>query len=536
MKKISLLSIFVLLVAALGWRFFSTRKKALVLPNYGAYLSCAGEALDSRVAYEGEIYFISSALPDEKEIREDLYRQLIINQSFYGFMNLAAQKPALLKSASLGHRAAVKILSEEEAAYPFSAEFETNFDLSFFPPRISEYLSKILPAGKIYTGAPARKVKFTFENDLQLCLQGKDKAILKELPVHLPKDPLMAYFVVPIRARISLSNRSITSRAIVNPCIDPFAIAGDRVAPFAFWYHWLPEKRGKDETGKSYDCTQIYTDKIVAKTVPQITEIEPRPVTFPDFKRLDNLERPIKATVAFGGRNNYHFKAFEEEAIAELVKYFLSKPVVKDVQTKVKSLSESYDSSLTTLLLMVWSISKHINLHSVESEIEPEGLIIYLRGKLLLSKKDIELKLFAARTLPDSPGAEIFNTHFAKAILEDDIVLYEGHSSYGSSLNGALEKARVLRDGMTSFPQYQLLGLFSCSSDFYYQGGRFPKYSDTFRRDIIRAGGGYMEGRSSPPLAIIASLDSFLYNESHIPFGLWWKTFQIDNFLILSNN
>lgn len=530
-------SLFALLTLGfLGYfSYLSFFGKEIVLPKYSSYLSCGGTATDHEVKLKGEVYFVKSALPENEDEKKTLFLESIQYQQMYTFTNLGLMNSFFIKSSNLGNRPQVKILGIEEGEYPFEAVFEPAQEIYFFSPLRQAYLSQILPEGRIDKGEPAVRVLYEYKNTLNLCLKSSDISLMDQIDFVTPKDPYFAYFAFPPEERIVMRHREMKKKAVVNPCMDVNSIVAGKVNPFALWYHWLPKAKGSDENKKQFDCEKIYNEDVISKTKVELKERAPLESNFFNFEEFDALKRPIRLSIAFGAYNNESFQPFDKNEVERYIKKFSSNLSVREANQSLPINEAKYDSKLSSLLLLTWSLTKHVSIHSIESDINAYDMKFTLRGKLNLSKKDIEVQFFLSKNKPGAEGAQAFDQFFSEAIVNDDIVVYDGHSSYGGVFNSALTKARELQaKEPKNNLKYQLVALYSCNSNFYFHPDYFPK--GEYQRDFISTGGGYLDLTNKATLALIASVDSYLYNESYVPFGLWSKQFKTNNFLILSNH
>lgn len=537
MNKKTLVSLTaVAILAVVGYKFLYKKPAPVELPKYSAYLSCDGKATDYNVSFQSTAYYLKNALPADEKEKQILFNESILFQNLYPFTNLSEMYPGILKSTNLGSKAEVKILSVEDAEYPHDVVVEPEQEIFFFHPVKQNYLSKVLPLGKISEGEPAVKVTYEYKNILQYCLTSDSPELLKQIEYRQPKDPFFAYFSVKPEQRRDLENNAWKTKARINPCMNPHGIGDSKVAPFALWYHWQPNAKGKDLNGDSFDCKTLYTDKNTNKLSINFTDRNPNEVKFIDFAAFENLNRPIRMSMIFGAYNFLDFQEFDEADVTNYVNKYVSGISITEATKSLPINQKKYDSNFSSLLILLWNTTNHMQIHSMESEIEKYHLTIYLRGKLKLSKKDIEIKYSISRNKAGNEGADFFNKTFANSVLNDDIVIYGGHASYGAMLSEGLNIARNEKEKADPNLKYQVVALFSCSSNYYFPAESFPKNSPEMKRDMITSGGGYNDPTNQSTLALIGSMDSYLYNQSHVPFGLWSKTFKSDNFLILSNN
>lgn len=539
MKKIdkSYLILGVFILAGLGYRFFLKPKK-VEIPKFGNYLSCIGTPYDLKIKLKSEFILAEKALPESEKDLQWLFFSAAYYQNLYAFSNILDHNPnATLKWSSFSDKLPeIKIISDEKIDYPFDIEFESDIKHTGFPPEAGAYVAKLLPFGKIFKGEPARKVTYEMTSDLLTCFTENKIESFEKLKIFQPLDPYTAYFIVPKTQRLKLANPIRFAEGIFNPCMNTGGITSGGFEPFGFWNFWLPEARGHSADKQPFDCSLFYQ---VGKNIlmPKVTVEEnlPRQASYLNFKHFENLNRPIKMSILVGGQESKIFVKLDKDDVQKYVDLYLSDISLQDAR---KQLPLKYDAHFSKILILLFKAKNHMDIYSKELTSDELSVNITLRGKLKLSKKDIQIHISLSPNNPAYPGAEHFSENVYTDFLTHDIVVYEGHSSTGNAFAKGFEKIKANNaDKQDKSINYQIVGIYSCSSTFYYDPKSFPGIENPkFKRDIVRTAGAYLDGSGNGSLAMIASLDQYLYNESYVPFAYWAKNFKSDNFYILSNH
>ena len=539
MKKIdkSYLILGVLILAGLGYRFFLKPKK-VEMPKYGNYLSCIGHPYDLKIKFKSELVLAEKALPESDKDRQWLYFSAAYYQNLFAFSNILDHNPTskLKWSSFVNTLPKIKVLSDEKIEYPFDVEFETDTKNSGFPPEADAYVAKLLTTGKIAKGEPARKITYEMESDLLTCFTENTPSSFKDLKIFQPIDPYMAYFMVPKTHRMRLENPIRFAGGVFNPCMNPGGINASGFEAFGFWNFWLPEAKGHSADKQPFDCTLFYqVGKNILMPKVSIEENMPKAASYLNFNHFENINRPIKMSILVGGQESKIFQKLDKEEVKKYVDLYLSDI---DLQSARSQLPQKYDAHFAKVLILLFKTRNHMEIFSKELTSDELSVNIKLKGKLKLSKKDIQLDISLSPNNPKYEGADIFAKNFYNDFLNHDIVVYEGHALTGDVFSEGL---KLLKDdgykNQDKSIQYQILGIYSCSSMFYYNPEKLPKIESTgFKRDVVRTAGAYLDGSGNGSLALIASLDQYLYNESYVPFAYWAKNFKSDNFYILTNH
>ena len=526
----------VAILSVVGWKYFKNSKPDITQQKYGSYLSCLGTPYDLRAKVQGYLILPKKALPESEEAKQALFRQAIVYQNLFTFTNIKDNNPQVpISSSNLSmENFNTEILNIEDATYPIFAEFEADYEIAGFPPEASRYLERLLPLGKIEKGEPAVKISYIFEANEYLCLNSKNASDVNAIKHIQPVDPYLAYFYVPKMQRrpISHPHRELTYH--INPCLNPGYIDDGGVSPFGLWYYWRPFIEGHDKDKQSFDCNLFYREGVTVNTVPvTFTENTPKATVSLDLEKFDISDRPIKTSLFLGAYRNKNFQPFVVEDVERLIHLYTSSIELKEATDNLPY--KKYDPALSSLLIVTWKIGKHLDIIKKEIEVKENYVKLILKGKLKLSKKDLELGIYLSPSSEKSPGYENFSRFAAENFLTSDIFIYEGHSADGTVFNGAFQELKNKTN--SSKLKYQILGLFSCSSDLNYNAKAFPRVeSPDFKRDIIQTASSYNDFEANVFIGLMGSLDSYLYNQRYVPFGNWAQAFKSDNMYILTNN
>lgn len=543
MKLSHLINLALLLALIYGGYVFLGRNKEVQLPKYGNYLSCIGTALDLRTKVTSELYLLKSAIDNSSDPTsvDRLAYGGIFFQNLYTFSHLPGLNPNLpIKSATLSDGIpAMRILKKEDAAYPFDAEVDTTHGTDGMIPAQKDYVKKLSEIRFIKKGGPAIKITYEFENDLFLCSGTEQTDFLKQVPFIQPADPFAAYFAVPVKDRKIIINEGREASAIVNPCQAPSAVTPGAPNPFSFWNEWLPFAEGTSGDGKKFNCHDYYkVGEAILKPQISFTENKPKDIKPMNLGNFEKLDRPLKIAVLAGASENFRWHKFEPEEVLTFTREFLASKDIYDAKKKFGPIKKKYDPSFFKSLWMLKNLTEQMEIKKVSPEVTPFKFSVQLDGKFKLSRKDARIKVIVAPNNPRAEGSDEFNQAMAREFLSNDVFIYDGHINGGAVMENSVGK---FHDEMLAHQDkkitYQLTALYSCSASFFFHPDKLPKVEgSSFKRDLIRTGPSFIGGGGSAILALIGQVDTYLYNQSYIPFAFWAKTAKSDNFFLLSNH
>lgn len=536
-------SVLIALVIGAGLFFAKrhfTKKTIVELPKYGNYLSCHGHPFDLRVKYQTEAYLLTEALPKEEQSQNYLHFQVAYYQQMFAFTNAHDyNQNSKLKWSSLSDaEPKIKILKVDDATYPYDAEIPSDIDIVAFPPDATVYLNNLKALGKTTKGAPAKRITYEFENDLFMCFNEK-KVDLEGLKVVHPLDPYTAYFIIPVAERKLITNDVRKTSHTVNPCMNPVSMPPNGQNPFFLWYSWRPFAEGHDSNHTAFNCNQYYKENESIKRLElSLSENVPKDIQQLNFAKFRDLDRPLEVAIFLGAQESLTYKKLNKEDAERYVKRFLSGIDALTAKKELPVHENKYDPKFSTTLWLMRNIAEQMDLKNASMNIQEYHAQINIKGKLKLSKRDLNLKLFFSQTNPKYPGAEEFGQSFADEFLKSDVVIYEGHVNSGNVFADTLAKNKeVMLKNQNKNINYQIFALYSCTANFYFRPESFPTIDHPeFRRDFIRTGGDFSDGVANSSLALIGQLDSFLYNQNSVAFAFWSRNAKSDNFYILSNH
>src|SRR5690606_14900882 len=164
------------------------------------------------------------------------------------------------------------------------------------------------------------------------------------------------------------------------------------------------------------------------------------------------------------------------------------------------------------LLWFIRNVKENIDIKISETDVRDYYLRVDLKGKFRLSKRDVHLKLVMTPNNPKYEGMEEFSKAFAQEFLSNDIVTYEGHVNGGGIFDDSFTKYKdLLLSSQNKNLNYQIFAIHSCVAGFFFHPDKLPKIDNpTFKRDVIRTAGPYIDATANGSLAIIGQVDSYL--------------------------
>lgn len=527
----------VLLAVILSARKLIIKKNQISAPKFGSYLSCQGHPYDLKVRFKSFVYLVKGALPKEEDKIKKLTYGASYYQNLYSFMNASEfQSASIIKWIDLTNaEPKISIFKKEEVPYPFDISMDEIKDISGFPLVSKEYIEKLIEIKTIKKGTPAIKVSYEYEGNIYTCLNEDKVSSLKTFSFYQPTDPFVSYFMVPKEERVILKNSARNTQALVNPCINTQGITNNSFQPLGLWYFWKPFHKA----GEDLDCSKYYrVGDTISEIKPAIEENVPKKVTDLDFSKFDFKDRPITMSILLGANENYQFLPIKTEKFKFLLNSFLSRMSDENIVIEINKHRNDFDGRVFSLLFFLKSLKEHFEIKKIEHDISDYSLQLTIKGQLHYSRKDIELNISLQPNHPDSPGKAQFDEFFSKSFLNSDIFTYLGHVNGGRIFKSALEeqKLNIIQNQRRDL-SYQIFGLFSCSSGYFFNFNDFPKPDSlNFERDIIMSASSFTDFGLPPILALIAQIDGYFYNQTTIPFFTWSKFANSDNFFVLYND
>lgn len=541
MKKITPL-LYVVLLASLIIVGKKTifKSKPLEIPKYGNYLSCIGYPFDLKFKFTSSIILSKKSLPQSQQELNRLFFSGIYYQNMYTFTNVHDYNfNTNLRWASLSEKdPQIKVIKVEDASYPIDIKIPVEVEYTGFPPEATAYLKSIMGFKEIKKDDPAVKVTYEYQNDVQMCFT-ENKPELSKLKIVQPVDPYMAYYYVPEQERKLISNPLRKAQQKINPCIDPEGLTPTPFSPFVQWFSWRPFAEGHDLNNSAFNCNDYYKDNVTINTLKvSITENSPSNTKSLALDRFENLDRPLKASIFLGAQETLAFVKFNKEEAKKYISLYLSGIDNQTARKELPVTKNKFDTKFSTFLWLMRNVSQQMDVKKSEYDVNEFSAQVTLKGKLKLSRKDIEVKIFINQNNPRFEGSDYFAKSFADEFLNNDVIMYGGHATMGNVFNESFKKyGDLIKEKQNKNLDYQIMAVFSCTAGFFYNGDTFPKTDHAeFERDLIRTGGGFSDGSANSSLILLGQIDSYLYNKKYAPFAYWSKMSKSDNFYILTNH
>ena len=424
------------------------------------FAGCDGKVVEMRLSFTGRVVLNSRFL--SKDANEQLTEAARHQLNYVLGQFLSKKSKNLLVKPSSGEPS-IKILESKSSSYPFNFEIApvNNPNVVIDDP----YILSALKAGKTSDKDPANEASYEAGFNALVCSRKGDESPV--IRFDYPLDPYLFYWAVPQQEFRPISWR--LSSFTTNPCAD--AELSDLPHPYYFWYFSQPRNRGKDSSGREFDCKKILKQGFHYLTAsPSTTPVR----TAGGNQPIENVhylkERPVlRAAVIFGVIDEKAKKAFQlsPEELDGLFRGELStsaKVFAGVPETEVDRGSSYFVSFLQKL-------EKVLAIHRWKASQKPGETILDVNGLLRESGKPVALQIFFGFTdvLGSNPPT---HPEFVKSALKNsDMLMYNGHSGLGSNMAletilGTETKPAALFD--STVPRYQMLAYLSCYSWSYF--------------------------------------------------------------------
>jgi hypothetical protein len=450
--------------------------------------------------------FFDPAIGDDENIRAAALHQLRYVWGHY-------------RNDATAHGAVQLVLSAEEPELTIVSRREAPYgrDLALpwttTDPRLKiedAYTLRAVAAGRVRKGDPAIVVEYQLRFKLALCGRGEDPGAALRVP--LPPDPWLAYWYVP-RARHRLL-RYHKDTAITNPCADDdFA---DLPHPFYYWYDWLPTRHGPDDDGRAFDCRSWLRPGYDYDYVEIPVERFAAPSH--DLSRVrDGLAAtsgPLNATIVVGVTDHSVLDLGLDgwrAAIGDGDDLLGRATAARDRWAKEGPREGGTRSLLETLV----GLAQVMTIESHASTVDDDNLRVEVRGRLKESGRALRVRLYLGMTDIFGPRPPKHWPILRRALNEDQLIIYWGHSGIGENFR----LAQIEKNLNLSHEQFaselarspaRLIAFLSCYSYMY------------FGQDLLAAGAQHVGGgaylftgieharRENGPIAVLALVDRVL--------------------------
>ncbi len=342
------------------------------------------------------------------------------------------------------------------------------------------YTARAVARGFTHKNDPALEIEYVARIKLAVCGRTADPQATLSGP--LPADPWLAYWYLD-----KANHRPLTyfdSRAITNPCADDDF--SDLPHPIYYWYDWLPSRHGPDADGHAFDCRAWLKAGVDFDEFSVVLErtghAQGNFVGLRKALLADGEKAPIRATVLFGQIDH-------AVANLELGKW---RDRIGDGATPELFAAHAHaahqawsrdnvrEHGTGMFLKTLDAIDPIMKVEKFSSMVEDGYLVVVATGELRRSKQPIRLRAIFGITDVLGPKPPAHWRYLQKALTEDQIVVYWGHSGVGENFrleqiekHLAIPHERFARE-LTKSP-VRLLAFISCYSYMY------------FGRDLLRA-------------------------------------------------
>jgi hypothetical protein len=401
------------------------------------------------------------------------------------------------------------------------------------PPHLEvtdAYTLRAITRGYTRATDEALIVKYTANFKLALC--APERATLSTMTIPLPKDPWLFYWHVSKEHHRPL--RYFKDRAHTNPCNDnDFASLPH---PIYSWYDWWPDRHGPDDDGRPFDCRTILKQGV--DFFPHALEL--RRYSSPSGK-FDTLKThlaaqgaPLQATLLMGVQDHQ----WKDLALSSLRDELNAQGRLTQRVGAMLSANRSRELALEKLLFFLRDLSNVMTVGTHHAQLQGEYLHLTVNGELRRTARPMTLQVYYGLTDVFGPRPPSHWDIARKAITEDHLVIYIGHSGIGENLKIARIAQELHLDPVELSQQiargpYQMVAFLSCYSYMYF--GLDMMTAGAPAKEFVFTGTGYSRGDRGA-LAVIDLFDQALDPKTRaIQAGLE-RYLRSDDFLIFKSH
>jgi hypothetical protein len=453
--------------------------------------------------------FFDPARSDDENLRAGIEHQLRYLWGHY--RNDAAAHAALQLSLS-AEAPTITVLWRRERAY--GRDLELPWSTSNPHLQIEDdYTRRAIARGRTRADDAALAADYELRFKLAICGRGQDPGT--ELHVPLPPDPWLAYWYVPAERHRPL--RYYRERAVTNPCADnDFA---DLPHPYYYWYDWLPTRHGRDDDGGRFDCRRWLHAGVDYDYFAVALEHTGR--ANHDFSRLRRElsatpEAPLRATILVGAVDH----SVTDLGLAgwqKLIGDGLAGALNQRTTAARKQWAEHppRERGTAAFLELLAQLAEVLAIDGHSSTLEDGNLLVEVRGRLRKSNRPMCVRAYLGMTDVFGPQPPNHWPIVRRALAEDHLIVYWGHSGIGENLrltqveNNLHVTHAQLQSELERSP-LRLVAFISCYSYMYFG-------QDLLEAGAQRHGGGVFlftgmehSERESGPLAVLDLVDRVL--------------------------
>ena len=415
--------------------------------------------------------FLDTQLSDDENLRLAAQHQL---RYFWGITRADPKWRARMQV----------VLSRKDPTFTIVAKREVPYgrDLVLDWPRTEErlkiepgYIARAVARGRVGRDDPALAATVEMQFEVALCAHAEQPGAALKTP--LPDDPWLLHWLVPRREFRTL--RYYNTVDTTTPCADDdFA---DLPAPYYYWYDWYPTRRGRDIKGRRFDCTRLLRPgrdyRFYTMTLQPTRLASNQLAALADEARRIVATRPLRATIVIGVLDH---TVTSLDYAAWQTKLGQGRGILDERARAARTSftdSRVHERGMAMLLLTLDELVKLLDdiehRTTVEGTAELPYLVTEVKGRFRKSGAPVQLRFVLGMTDVFGPKPPAHWQYLWRGLVEDDVVLYWGHSGIGENFRLAqigrhLGKTAVeIQQALERAPML-LVAFISCYSYMYF--------------------------------------------------------------------
>jgi hypothetical protein len=355
------------------------------------------------------------------------------------------------------HQKDFSIVSTQVVKYPTDLVIDKiPVDHSLYPDSIFER--------PINNGQKALKISYKARVKVTKC---SNKRGSENFDIILPKDPYLAFWYVPLKARVLLV-QSRKHKSITNPCSNK--LMAELKYPNMYWNVWKPLAKEK-----RFDCSKL----LKLRDHLQLAKSKFKPLV--PVKKLVSYEylkekKKLKISLISGFVEGGSPLKINQNA-KQLVDYVNK---LKEIRKKDFVIQDIGVRASYTVVGLMNKISSN---SSWKVNSFKDYSVITGSGTLLNSSKDYIMDIYIGATVDYQDGTKHW-AFLADALEQSDFIFYSGHAGMGTTftLKNVFQNSKL--KSLAKSPNSQFIAVFSCSSisyfgeDFINERSNYSKQTD----------------------------------------------------------
>ncbi|HEY3352195.1 MAG TPA: hypothetical protein VGQ83_03035 [Polyangia bacterium] len=428
-------------------------------------LTCARPGGEYTATLTGRIVlhraFVAAGAAEEAEIRASIKQQI---RYLWGHYRTNATARRELRVVLSGAEPAITIRAK--TVVPYGRDLTLDWKVTGQHLRIDDpYTTRAVARGRVRRDDPALAVTYEARFTLGIC--GQEAAPGAALEVPLPLDPWLFYWHVPARDRRPMAYNGIV--AVTNPCSDDdFA---ELPHPFYYWYDWQPERRGPDAAGARFDCRRLLAPGVdFFPFRVGLARVGAASADFGLLRRQLAGGGPITATVLLGVLD-HSLRTLPAAALGAAIGAGGDGLAQRAAAAQQRPFGR--EPGTFKLLQLLADLGAVARPGAFSARVEDGLLRVDVAGVLKRSGRPLRLRAYLGLTDVFGPVPPRHWAVLRRALAEDHLVVYAGHSGIGE--NFRLE--RIERHLGVPHPEFvrayrrapfQLIAFLSCYSYMYF--------------------------------------------------------------------